>query len=88
MKREEIEHLAWLARLELKDEEVKDYEENIEKILKYLSILDEVDINIEQDHLITQLDHLRNDEVVENREDLLSVVSNKKGRLIKIPRMG
>ena len=41
--KEQVEHLAWLARLELSEDEKKLYTNQLNEILEYFSELDELD---------------------------------------------
>ncbi len=82
-----IKHLAWLARIELKDEELKVYEEQISKIIDYLNILDEIDLQDEPSYIINDIDAFRDDEVIESKDDIFSVVINKKDKFVKAPKM-
>lgn len=41
---ERIRHLAWLARLELSDEEVDRFTTQLARVLDYFKILDEADV--------------------------------------------
>ncbi|MGP3667182.1 MAG: Asp-tRNA(Asn)/Glu-tRNA(Gln) amidotransferase subunit GatC [Candidatus Bathyarchaeota archaeon] len=61
---EEIEHLAWLARLELTEDEKKLYVKQLNKVLEYFSILSE--LNTEKTpptyHLVGKVNVFREDE--------------------------
>ena len=41
----EVEHIAWLARIELSEEEKKLFTEQFNTILEYFKIIDEVETN-------------------------------------------
>lgn len=64
--KDEIKHIADLARLELSDEELKKYGNQLEQILGYIDQLQEVDIkNIEPTAQVTGLlNVIRKDESV------------------------
>ncbi len=85
--KDQIKHLAWLARIELKDDELDIYEEQINRIIDYLNILDEADVKEEPTYLINSIDALRDDSIKESKEDTFSVVINKKDRYVKAPKM-
>lgn len=85
--KEQIKHLAWLARIELRDEELNIYEEQINKIIDYLNILDEADVQEEPSYLANSIEELRDDKAIESKEDVFSVVINKKDRFVKAPKM-
>ncbi len=41
--REEVEHVAWLARLQLSEEEIETFREQLSAILEYARMLEDVD---------------------------------------------
>ncbi len=82
-----IKHLAWLARIELKEDELNVYEEQINKIIDYLNILDESDVQDEPSYIINDIDAFRDDKVIESKDDIFSVVINKKDRFVRAPKM-
>ncbi len=43
--REEVQHVAWLARLQLTDEEIEAFREQLSAILEYAQMLEEVDLS-------------------------------------------
>lgn len=43
--REEVEHVAWLARLQLSEKEIETFREQLSAILEYAQMLEEVDIS-------------------------------------------
>lgn len=43
LSREEVEHVAWLARLQLSEEEIETFREQLSAILEYARMLEEVD---------------------------------------------
>ena len=84
--KEGIKHLAWLARIELEEDKLQLYEEQINKIIDYLNILDEVQLQEEPSYITNEIEDLRDDEVIES-DDVFSVVINKKDRFVKAPKM-
>lgn len=85
--KDKIKHLAWLARIELSNNELDTYEEQINKIIEYLNILDEADVQEESGYIISSIEELRDDEPIESKDDVFSVVINKKDRFVKAPKM-
>ena len=67
LNKQEIEHIADLARLELSDDELEKYRNQISDILGYIDQLQEVDTNnVEPTAQITGLENvLREDEICE-----------------------
>ncbi len=86
--KEEVKHLAWLARMELTDKELEVYTKQVEQIISYLDTLDKISLQ-EIKPLKTAMDYtkFRADEIVESKEDTLSVVKNAKDRFVKAPKM-
>ena len=60
---EEVIHVANLAKLELKPEEVKKFREEFAKILEYFSILDEVGEDVEPTHHILPLKNVFREDI-------------------------
>ena len=87
--KEEIQHLAQLARLKLKDEETKKYQKQISEILDYVGKLRKVSTaSVQPCTGGTELENiLREDEAKESdkemREKLLAAVPQRAGNLIK-----
>lgn len=91
--KEQIEHIAKLSRLELSDEEIMRYGEQLTGILNYVSQLSEVDTGqIEPTAQVTGLkDVFREDEIKEwdeNEVDLaLADSPDKEGRFVRVKRI-
>jgi aspartyl-tRNA(Asn)/glutamyl-tRNA(Gln) amidotransferase subunit C len=86
--KEEVKHLAWLARMELTDKELEVYTKQIEEIISYLNTLDKISLQ-DVKPLKTSIAYtkFRDDEIVESKEDTMSVVKNAKDRFVKAPKM-
>lgn len=89
--KEEILHIAKLANLNLKEEEIDNYRENLEEILNFANIVNKastqgveesVDVN-------KQCNVFRKDEIVEGltREELLQNAPDKQSGMFKIPKV-
>jgi aspartyl-tRNA(Asn)/glutamyl-tRNA(Gln) amidotransferase subunit C len=88
--REQVKHLAWLARIKIADSEVSKYAEEMGEILKYFKKLDEVDTEgIEPTHhVVDVVNVMREDEPeIKSAEHILKIVPAKKDRFIKAPRI-
>ena len=89
----DIKHIAKLARLELSDEELKLYGEQLSHVLDYIDQLKEVDTaGVEPTAQVTGLkDILRNDDIKEwNRgqvEQALKQAPDKEENQIKVKRI-
>jgi len=86
--KEEVKHLAWLARMELTDKELEVYTKQVEQIISYLDTLDKISLqDIKPLKAGIAYTKFREDEIVESKEDTLSVVKNAKDRFVKAPKM-
>jgi aspartyl-tRNA(Asn)/glutamyl-tRNA(Gln) amidotransferase subunit C len=85
--KDKIKHLAWLARIELDDNELDLYTKQINNIIDYLNILDEANAEDEPNYLVAEIDALREDIAIEDKDDVFSVVINKKDGFVKAPKM-
>ncbi len=92
LKRDDIVKLAHLARLDLTEEEVKEFSGELSAILKYVEKLQNVDVDsLEPTNQVTGLTNVsRDDTIVDygySPKDLLSNVPNVKDDLIKVKRI-
>lgn len=91
--KEQIEHIAKLSRLELSDEEIMRYGEQLTGILNYVSQLSEVDTSqIEPTAQVTGLkDVFREDETKEWDENEVNLAladsPDKEGRFVRVKRI-
>ncbi len=73
---EQVKHVAKLARLELTDEETSRFAGQMNDILSYMKILEEVDTaSVEPTFQVTGLENVTREDVIEKwceREDLLA----------------
>ena len=89
--KEELLHIANLAKLELKDNEVKDYLKNLDNILEFSKIInnaptDDLDITIGAN---AAKNVFRKDEVkvFEDTEALLENAPVKENNMFKVPKI-
>lgn len=87
---EEVRHLAHLARIGVEDEELRLYAEQINEIIEYFNMLDELDISsdVEPYRISRDYKEMRDDVPLVFLGDVLSNAKNVKGRFIKAPKMG
>lgn len=90
--RDDVLKLAQLARLELTDEEVKEYSTELTAILQYVEQLNAVDIDdLEPTNQVTGLTNVTRSDKVRRygyeASDLLKNLPNKKDNQIKVKRM-
>ncbi len=90
---EEIKHIAHLARLDLSEEELKMYGEQLSSVLKYIEQLQEVDTeDIEPTAQVTGLENvLREDEVEDwlesEKYNAISQAPSLEEKQIKVKRV-
>ncbi|HOZ56509.1 MAG: Aspartyl/glutamyl-tRNA(Asn/Gln) amidotransferase subunit C [Parcubacteria group bacterium ADurb.Bin316] len=93
LSKEEIQHIANLARLELSEEEIKIYGEQLSHILSYIDQLKEVDTaGVEPTAQVTGMKNvLRSDEIVKwdkkQVEQALKQASELKDKMVKVKRI-
>ncbi|MDD3806563.1 MAG: Asp-tRNA(Asn)/Glu-tRNA(Gln) amidotransferase subunit GatC [Candidatus Marinimicrobia bacterium] len=89
--REEVLHIAKLARLSLTEEEVEMYTHQLGEILNYIQKLNELDVdNIEpMKHVLHIVNVLRDDKNLPSlsREDVLKNAPEHDGEYFKVPKV-
>ncbi len=83
--KDKIIHLAWLARLEI--DKIDLYEEQLNKIIEYFNILDEVDTKSEPQYIIKDIELFREDIPKKYEDGIFNMLNNKKDRFVKAPKM-
>ena len=86
--KEEVKHLAWLARIELDDKELKVYTKQVEQIIGYFDILDRISLeDVQVSQRSVSYTKFRDDVPKEPSDNALSVVKNTKEKFVKAPKM-
>lgn len=89
--REELLHIAKLANLNLKDEEVEAYKEHLQNILNYANVVNEAPIEgLEESIGVNEAYNVfRKDEIVKSieREELLQNAPDSQEGMFKIPKV-
>ena len=89
--KEEILHIAKLASLKIKDEEIEEYRKNLQDILNFANTINSVDTeNIEGTNGATNnVNVLREDEVeiFEDKDALMENAPEKSNNMFKIPKV-
>ncbi|MAV64491.1 MAG: Asp-tRNA(Asn)/Glu-tRNA(Gln) amidotransferase GatCAB subunit C [Candidatus Marinimicrobia bacterium] len=88
--KKQIKKIAYLAKLEIADEELDSYEAQISKILAYMDQLNEVDtdgLDEFSNKLFSNKQQLREDVKEESldRDDVTKIAPNSDGVYIKVP---
>jgi len=91
IRKEELEHIAWLARIELSEAEKELFEQQLSSILDYFAVLDELDTtDVEPTyHVIGITDVIREDEPKEalSQAEVLRNAPKKEEGYFKSPRI-
>lgn len=91
VKKEELLHIANLADLKLKDEEIEEYLLNLQGILDFANIVNEAPVDglSELVGINANCNVFRKDEIVdfENKEELLENAPEKERNMYKIPKV-
>ncbi|MCP3929855.1 MAG: Asp-tRNA(Asn)/Glu-tRNA(Gln) amidotransferase subunit GatC [Bacteroidetes bacterium] len=89
--RKEVEHVAQLARLNLKEEELEKMTEQLDDILSYVAKLDELDTGdvVPTTHAFSISNAFRDDEVKESlsQKEALSNCANQNQEAFIVPRI-
>ncbi len=92
--KKDLEHMAWLSRLELSEEDKEKYTPKLNSVLDYFGELDEVDTEgVEPTYHVLALSNVfREDEVCSptgslTQEETLSNAPKKQDGFFKAPRM-
>ncbi|PIR92741.1 Asp-tRNA(Asn)/Glu-tRNA(Gln) amidotransferase GatCAB subunit C [Candidatus Falkowbacteria bacterium CG10_big_fil_rev_8_21_14_0_10_44_15] len=93
LSKQEIQHIADLARLELTDEELEKYGSQLSDVLNYIDQLKEVDTsNIEPTAQVTGMENIMRADEAENwpldeTEAALGQAPEREGKYVKVRRV-
>ena len=92
MSSHEIRALADLARLELSDEDVSNYQKDFEGILGYISAINSVQVDSYDDHVRGDtVNRMRDDEEAYESgiftEDLLNATPHREGQYVRVDKI-
>ena len=89
--KEEVEHIAWLARIELSEREKARFTEQFNRILEYFKKIDEVDTEKVPPtyHVLDLVNVYREDKVTPSLppKDVLKNAPKKQKRFFKAPKI-
>ena len=90
--KEEIKKISSLAKINISDNELDSYSEQVSKILEYMSQLNEVDTSkVEEfsNQLFNNEQLLRNDEIEPSldREEIIKLAPDSDGVYFKVPKV-
>jgi len=90
LSKDKVEHIAKLARLGLKEEEIKKMQKELSVILDYFKLLDEVDTsNTDPAFYSPYLKNVMREDISENCEEekiknMIDQIPSKEGRYVKV----
>ncbi|MCS7180264.1 MAG: Asp-tRNA(Asn)/Glu-tRNA(Gln) amidotransferase subunit GatC [bacterium] len=91
IKREEVEYLSKLARIELTEEEKKKFEKELEKILDYIGKLNEIPTEgIEPTYHVLPITNIFREDIPSKstpKEEMLANAPDQDGNFFKVPRI-
>lgn len=89
--KEDVEHIAWLAHIELTEEEKEEFTEQFNRILEFFRKIDEVNTESIPPtyHVLDLTNVFRKDDVGEAlpRESVLKNAPKREGRYFKSPKI-
>jgi len=89
--KEEVEHVGWLARIEIHESEAQAYAEKLNAVLDYFSQLDEVDTeNVPPTYHVADIMNVFREDVVKSsmpQEEVLSNTEKKQEGNFLAPRI-
>jgi len=91
LSREEVEHVAHLARIGLDEKDIEKYQIHLKKLIDDIDKIKEIE-NSDEEILITPVDHkteLRADEIGKmlDYKDAMKNVPNSNGNFVEVPVM-
>lgn len=88
--KKDVEHLGWLARIELRDQEKEEYTGQLNSVLDYFNKLDEIDPEVPPTyHVVECINIFREDIAKESldQKDALKNAPKKENGYFKAPRI-
>ncbi|MDY6959072.1 MAG: Asp-tRNA(Asn)/Glu-tRNA(Gln) amidotransferase subunit GatC [Halobacteriota archaeon] len=88
--KKDIEHIGWLARIELTEEEEEEFTGQLNSVLEYFDILDQVDSDLPPTHHVLGIKNVFRDDEAEkslSKEDVLNNAPKTEGSYFKGPRI-
>jgi len=87
----EVEHVAWLAKIELSEEEKRLFTEQFNSILEYFRVIDEADIeDVPPTYHAVELANVLREDTLEpsfSRDKALANASNREKGFFKAPKI-
>ncbi|HII01759.1 TPA: Asp-tRNA(Asn)/Glu-tRNA(Gln) amidotransferase subunit GatC [Methanosarcinaceae archaeon] len=90
--KEDVEHIGWLARIEISEQETVEYMEKLNSVLDYFGQLDEVATeDVSPTYHVIDLHNVFREDVAEEslpQEKVLANTEHKQEGAFKVPRIG
>ena len=89
----QIQHIATLARIDIKENEIEEHGSKLSSIIDYIGQLQEVDVaNIEPTAQVTGLENIMREDLIENCDEDIQIAAlkqaaEKEERQIKVKRI-
>jgi aspartyl-tRNA(Asn)/glutamyl-tRNA(Gln) amidotransferase subunit C len=84
----DLKHMSWISRLELSDEEIEKFRQQIDDTIKYIDVLETFESeNLNVDLQELDFSNLREDEIFDFSGDLIPQSALTQERLVKGPKM-
>ncbi len=91
IEKKDLEHIGWLARLELSEEDKEKYTPKLNSVLDYFGELDKADTeDVEPSYHVLQMSNVFREDIPAkslSQEEALSNAPKKQDGFIKAPRM-
>ncbi len=88
--KKDVEHIGWLARIKLSDEEKEEFTGQLNSILDYFAKLDEIDPGVAPTHHVSGIENIFRDDAAKeslSQEDVLRNAPKKEEGFFKGPRI-
>ncbi len=88
---DDVRKVSNLARLEISDQDVQIYADQLEKILEYVAQLEEIDTtNIPPTTRAVEVINVLREDIIEStnsREDILNLAPRREGEFYRVPKI-
>ena len=90
--KEDVEHIGWLARIEISEQETVEYMEKLNSVLEYFGQLDELETeNVAPTYHVAEIYNVFREDVVEEslpKEDVLCKHRTQTRWSLQVPKIG
>lgn len=90
--KEDVEHIGWLARIEINEQETVEYMEKLNSVLEYFGQLDELPTeNVAPTYHVAEVYNVFREDVVEEclpQEVVLANTEHKQDGAFRVPKIG